>query len=272
MAEEEVVVEQDQEVAQEPGDDISDVVEGFEPEAEEPEDSEPEAKEEVKEPVKPAESPANSEIETLKKQVYDLNRALHKTRKEKSEVKEEDPLTPEQLKTLLQEHKDDPATLYNIMDYIGKQAAKKTSAESFDAQKALALKNSTEKHLFSKFPELADETSPASVKVNEVRKHFNLDDHPAGAYFAASAIIADNIETIQKQWYEAGKAEGLKEKSESARKKGVKDNSLLSAGKPAIQKSSGLQGTMKSTADQLGLSPSQKKIMEQLIAKKKVEA
>lgn len=269
MPDEEVVVAQDQvEVEQvqdpEPSEEesVEDVVEGFEQEAEEPE---PEVEEEPEKPTEPVESPLEGEIKELKQKVHDLNRALHKTRQEKPEQKEEESLTPEQLKTLLNEHKDDPDTLYNIMNYIGKQAAKEGSKEIFDTQKTLDIRNKTQTFLHTRYPELKDPESQASKRVQEFCSQYNLGDHPAGEYFAASAIIADNIESLQKQWFEKGKAAGLGEKAEKNRKQTVKDATLLPGGKPTVKKSSGLQGSLKTTASQMGLTASQAKIMAQLV-------
>lgn len=261
MADEEVVVDQGQEADQEP---IEEVVEGFD--GDEPAEETPVKKE--AEPKKPeeSESPLKGEVESMKRQIHDLNRALHEARSKKTEEGEQ--LTDEQLKVLLKEHKDDPETLYNLINYIGSQAAKKTSQETVDAQRVSALKTKSEELIYSKFPVLKDQGSPYYQQAEKVKSDFNLKDHPAGAYLSAAVIVMNEIDQVKKAEYERGKKDGLKGLSEEKRKQVVKDTTLTPTSLPSGKGSEGLSGSMKDTAKQMDLTPGQQKIYARLIAKR----
>jgi len=273
MPDEEVVVEQDQETVPTESDDteeIEDVVEGFEAEPEKDPEPEPEPEPDPEPEKVETESPLEGEMKDLKKKVHDLNKALHETRSKKEEKEE---LTPEQIKTLMVEHKDDPDTLYNIIDYMGKRAAKETTKEAVQETKNTELEEKSTKFVTDNYPELRDETSAESQRVASAVSIFGLENHPAAKFLATSAIVIENIPALKKQWFEEGKAAGLKDKTEKTRKQSIKDTSPLPATKPTSEtKSSGLGGTMKSTADQLGLTPSQRKIVSKLVPKKAMEA
>lgn len=265
MSEDEVVVDQDQESDQEP---VEEVVEGFEGEGEPdetpaPAEAESEPAEEKK--AESQDSEVKADVESLKRQIHDLNRALHNERQKKTE--DDEVLTPEQLKAFLKEHKDDPEALYNLTAYVARQAAKEQGNASQAAQKAQALKSQTESFIYQRFPELQDTTSPAFSKVNEIRNNLNLSDHPAGVYLAASTMLADNIENLKKHWYEEGKKEGLKGKTEINRKQSIEDTKLMPSSKSNEKPSDGITPGMKETIKQMGLSPEAAKIYAKLVRK-----
>lgn len=286
MSEEEVTGQESEGQTQEPETDVSDneelssIVEGFE----EPEESaqEPDGEPEGGKPSEEKKAADKGEvtdekeqkIQNLEKQLNQLGyayRQMQKQQQQKQEAPkqdEEEALTPDQLKSLMAEHKDDPATLYNIMEYIGKQSAKSASKETMNAQHVARLKQQVDGYVSQAFPELQDESSPARHKVNEIKNAFMLKDHPAGDYFAASAFIADNIETIKKQAYEQGRQDGVKGKAEGKRKENVADTAPVSSKKAPPKKSGNLSGAHAQTAKQMGLTPSQQKIYQTLVAKK----
>ena len=251
---------------------------GFEAETETPEQTDEPGGEEASESVPATEEAAaepseldgiKAELEAQKQKVFQLNQALHKTRKEKAAPKEEaEALTKEQLKTLMKEHADDPETLYNITEYIASQAAKKHSTEAIDAQRLSQLKTETEKVIYERFPQLNDDSSQDVQVVNATKERLHIGDHPASTYLAASVIVAEAMPKQLEDAYNRGRADGLKGLADKNRKKNVKETALTPPKKPASQKPSGLTGTMKQTAKQMGLTDAQAKLYASFVNKK----
>lgn len=230
----------------------------------------PEPKPEAKE--EPKDDEINSQLQSLKQQINDLNRALHHERqkaKERDKAKESDEpvLTDAQIKELIRTHGDDPDTLLQINRYIAEQAAKKASKESVDAQQLAQMKAKVDAHVSTAYPELYQEGSQARGYVEKIKGSLNLSSHPFGDYLAASAWVADNIEVIKKQEYERGKEEGLKGKVNETRKQNIKTSAPIPP-KPASKKVSvKIPDEVREVADRLEMTPDQMKIYAKLRGK-----
>ena len=258
---------------------VEDVVEGFEqnedeggtpaqaapaePGAESEEETAPQAK-------APEPDPVTERVKSLEAQLHDLNRALHHERQKAKEAKQpEAELTDEQLVNLMKEHGDDPATMLNIMKYAGQQAAKKAGKEQADVAQVSQLKHANDQYVAKKWPEIY--TNPAvKAGIDQYKSLMRLTDHPMADHLAASAWVADNLEAMQREWYDRGINDGLKGKVDKARK----DNIALKAPAPAAgrQKATAgpkLSGTANETFKQMGLSKGAAEIAARLIAKKK---
>lgn len=263
MPDDEVVVEQDQtETAQEP---VEEIVDGFEEEEVEKPAEEAES-EPAPEPKAEPQDEVKADVESLKRQIHDLNKALHNERQQKK-TDDEEVLSPEQLKAFLKEHKDDPEALYNLTAYVAKQAAKEQGNATVTAQRAQTLKSNTETFIYNRFPELKDEASPAYAEVSRIKNDLNLSDHPAGTYLAASAMLADKIDMLKNRWFEEGKQEGLKGKTESNRKKSLEDTKLMPSSKGTEKSTEEMTPGMKETIKQMGLTPGAAKIYAKLVRK-----
>ena len=221
------------------------------------------AKEEPK-----VESPEMVRLRELEKKLADVNKALHQERQKKKEEKTEESLTPEQIQQIIRDHGDDPATMYNVFDYMSKQAAKQATKETVDVQKTQQMRQAGEVFIQNKWPALMEPESDLRKRVDAVKTELNLADHPMADAIGASFLTALHIDDIKKHWYEAGKTEALKVKSEAARKDDVAAGGLMKSSSPFAGKKPAANSGADAVIAQLQLSPSAAKVYRSLIAKK----
>lgn len=253
--------EQEEEVA---------TVVGFGESEEKPEEKEtPTVQEEKKD-----ESGIEKEVLALRNQVANLNKALHQERQSKKGEKrtdEEETLTPDQLRQLMKEHKDDPDTMFNIMSYMMEQGSKKASREAIAKEEQSKKKALHDAYIAKRWPSMQDPNSELHQATMVAKKNLGIEDHPLSDYLAAASIICDQLDNIKNAEYERGKQDGLKGKVEDTRKKDVKESSLTPSGKTQTTGKSGtLKGTYADTAKQLNMTKSQKEIYAQLLKKKNI--
>jgi len=236
----------------------------------EPEEGLPE-----KEDPEPVVDEATEKITNLEKHVADLNRALHLERKAKKELKaqkEDKPetaISPDQLKKLFKEHADDTDTLFDLVNYMVEQGTVKGKEAAVDATELSRRKQVHDNFVYNAWPELAKDDSELRTQADTVKGTLGIEAHPMGDYLAMGAILVDQLPNIQKESYEKGKADALKEKANSQRKKTIKDNSLTSSGN-AIKPTDGSGGatpTQRETMDRLDMNPAQRKIYLRLMKK-----
>ena len=211
-----------------------------------------------------------SKIGELEGHIRNLNIALSQERSEKKELKaaDEEPLTESQLRQLYREHKDDPDTLFNIMQYQIKQGAKKAGEESVNAADMSRKRAAVDQYLGTYWPAMNDPTSKLRQTVDNAKRALNLEDHPIGDMAGLGLAVLDGLPTLQKTWYEQGKEDGLKDKSEEKRKESVKQSKAAPSGKKSGPKTSKqLTGQALETARQMGLSKNQMKIYSSFLGK-----
>jgi len=210
-------------------------------------------------------------VKELESHITDLNKALHEARqitKKHKEVAETPPLTKQQLQQMFKDHGDDPETMYNLVEYMTTQAAKKGTEDAVDATEISRRKAEHDKIVNSQWPDLSDSTSQLRTQANQVKDHLGIGDHPFGDYMAMGAIIVDQLPKITKEAYEKGKSEALKERTEEQRQKDVKQGKLTPTGKK-MAATIDLGDNFKTTAKQMGLTSAQQKIYARLIKKSK---
>lgn len=229
--------------------DLFEVPEG----SEEPED--PEEPKKAEEPDN--NSPSKEEIEALRKKIEelekgkkDLNIALHQSRQAKKEApKQENNLTPDQIKELLAEHKDDPEVLYNLVNYIASQSAQ----SQLSVKETEELKAKSEAFVKERWPDIKDPGSDLSKALNNTIASLHLESHPLKNYLGIGALIAEKLPEIQKIAYEQGVEDAMKGK---AKPKNLTPSSGAKGKKKAIS---------NDTVKQLKLTKSQREIYENLI-------
>lgn len=264
-----------EETAQTENDPIADVIVDGE---EEPSEESPTGGEEEEEEEENAEEEAEPEqpdekYAQLEAHIRDLNKALHIERQKAKQREQEkaEPLSDEQLRQLMREHIDDPDTLFNIVNYMAEQKAKSAGKEAIDANVLSAQKAQHDQIIATKWPDLMKDDTPLRQVADGVKQEFRIDNHPLGDLLAMGVVTLNALPKIEQDAYERGKQDGMKGKVEKTRKKGVKDTTLTPSGKSRKSNKFALDDHLVKTADQIGLTESQKKIYARLIAKNNME-
>ena len=193
-------------------------------------------------------------VTRLQEDKKNLNKALHEERQaKKAEKTDEVKLSDAEINKLLEEYKDDPQTLKNIIRYIAKEEAKGAKREAIDETEIATKKKEIDTYLQSDLPELNKEGSELRGVVDNIKKHLNIEDHPFGDLFAVGVHMAMNRKTLLQGAFDAGKKAALGDKGETARKDAIKGNELLKGGKK-VPGQGDLTAGHKDVAKRLGIS------------------
>jgi hypothetical protein len=226
---------------------------------------------EKKQAAAPVDDPIKVELDSLKRKVSDLNKALHEERKSKKEAAKADaeapPLTKAELQKLWKEYQDDPDTLFQISTYIAEQAAKGASKEAIDKSRISENKKETDAFLQKNYPDLYKEGSEMRVIVDNTKKEMGFDDHPYGDFVGTAVQLLLNAPTVMKNIYDKGRSDALSGKAEKTRKEIVKESGLTPKGKGKGAEISSLTDAQKDVASRLGLTGSKLKTFEKIISK-----
>ncbi len=238
---------QDEEVSvpeegQEKGDDgLNEVlIEGFDDEFQEEKAEEVKDEPKEKEPVKEEESETEKRLKSIEQEVSklrqdktNLQKALHEERQSKKgkETGSEEKLTDAQLTKLLEEYKDDPQTLKNIVRYIAKEEARGVKTEVLNETDIASKKKEVDTFLKEDLPDLGRDDSELKNVVNDIKRHFGLEEHPFGDLFAVGAHMVMNRKALLQSAFDAGKKAALGDKGETARREVIKGKELLKGGK-----------------------------------------
>ncbi len=200
-------------------------------------DKEKPEKKVAKKPEKPDDTWTPREKELLQKN-KDLNIALHNERqaKKKGDGKDEEVvLTDTQIVGLLEEYKDDPKTMNQIIKYQAQQAAKSAARETVDAADMAKKKKEADDYLLRTYPDLAVPDSELRTAVDKTKAGLGLENHPYGDLFGAAVTFFLAAPTALKNAYDKGiadaKAGVSKGEEEKARKELVKGSGLPMKGK-----------------------------------------
>ena len=228
-------------------------------------DEEPdEKKSEEKETVSTKDFEAlQSSLKSLEGDKRNLNKALHEARQKKA-VKEEAPLTDEQLLKILEDNEGDKQTILNVVKYQAEKAAKKVSGEvvtDADMKKKGKEANGILKNMY---PSLDDDSSEMRKVVDETKSYYGLGEHPLGDFFATGIQVLNALPDLITFAENRGKESALKGKADDKRKSNIKDNlSHKKGGKKTS--SAGLTESQTETAKQLGLSDAQLKTFKKIV-------
>lgn len=206
--------------------------------------------------------------------VQNLNIALSQERAKAKDAKaeEENPLTETQLRELYTTHKDDPDTMFNIMQYQIKRGAKEAGEETLNAAEVSRKQAVANQYISKNWGALNDPASPLRQQVDQMKQIADLGDHHMGDMAGLGLLILDKLPELHKRTFDLGKQEGLSGKAEGKRKAGVKQSTTAPSGKKASAKAtSGLSGNALQTAKQMGLSKGQMATYAKLIKGKKTD-
>ena len=206
-----------------------------------------------------------SERDDLLRKNKDLNKALHEARQKKG-GDEEASLTDDQIKGILEEYKDDPSTLINVIKYIAKSTAKGEADKSIDSVQIKHKQKVTEEFIHKTYPSLLEDGSQIRTTVDKMKDEYLLKDHPLGEYLATSVTIMGALPSILKSAYDKGIADFQAGKAEKSRQQLNKELDLTPKGKKGGEK---IESTpaIQDVASRLGLSsPKQIALLKKLTA------
>jgi hypothetical protein len=214
-----------------------------------------------------------TELEKQAAHIKNLNKALHEARQErKGKGKEADkegeaPLTKEQLRAIMKEHKDDPDVLLNVIEYAAQQAAKGAEKKAVDAVELSTKKKELDDYLSKNYPDLAEAESEGRVLIDKIKDQLTVGDHPYGDFLAVAVRTQLMLPSILQAAVEQGKKEAQGKNADDKRKDAIRGNALPKG------KGTGGAGSGKATlsaesadvAGRLGLSPKGKSIYAQML-------
>lgn len=213
-----------------------------------------------------------AEIEKLKADKLNLNKALHEERQLRKKTKTDDgeaeELTEAQLRELMKAHHDDPDALFNIVQYMSRQAAKKEKKAAISETEISARRKELESLVSQRHPDFLDSESELRKQSDKLRGQLNLDDHPYGDFLALGANTYLALPEIMKAVYAKGKEDAVKEAAEANREKGVAGAKLTPKGGGNTSGNAKMPKDIGAVAKQLGMSASQAKIYQRLVGNK----
>lgn len=214
-----------------------------------------------------------AEIEKLKSDKINLNKALHEERQQKKKAKTDDSgegeeLTEAQLRDLMKEHHDDPEALFNIVQYMSRQAAKREKTAAINESEISAKRKGLENLVSQRHPDFLDPESELRKQSDKVRGELNLEDHPYGDFLALGANTYLHLPEIMKEVYARGKEDALKQVEEANREKRIEGSKLTPAGSSKPSGGARLPKDVGTVAKQLGMTASQAKIYQRLVGNK----
>lgn len=206
-----------------------------------------------------------AENERLKADKNGLKKALHEERQEKKGKKSDGndgdtpTLSDAQLKALLEEHRDDPDVLMNIIKYKVEQVAKGMKKDAMSEVDMQQKKAQVDQFMKTRYPDYDDEDSDVRRGLAPVKKALGLDDHPFGDYFAAGVQVLNSLPDIVKHWFEEGKKAAVGDTANEKRKEQIKDGQLSPSGKKTDDDkyAQGLTASQLDTAKRLGFKTKQ---------------
>lgn len=217
---------------------------------------------EPKPPEKPQEDTEKAELLRKNKE---LNRALHEERQKRKE-KDEVALTDDQIMGLLNEYKNDPRTLLNVIKYQAQQAARGETKKAVEDEGTKAKKAEADAYLAKTFPDLDKDGSELRTAVNKTKEYIGVADHPMGDLIGTAVEYLRAGPVLMRQAYEKGVADAKAGKAEEARKGEIKETLLTPKGSPPNKKEVSTP-EVADVAKRLGLtSPRQLALLKKLRA------
>jgi hypothetical protein len=243
------------------------------------------AKLEEEKPAKPDEIESRmAELEKSYKSasdhIKDLQKALHQTRQENKQLKdgkgakaEDEFLTDEQVKAILEEHGNDWNTVLRVINHQATKAATKARGEVVNEVETKKVQARLNEFLQAEWPDVVKEDSEIRPHLDKTKEELGIEANPYADFLAAGAHFLTNwrkmADTIVKQTEERVRKETLGEKAEGARKVVVQKTSL--AGKGGADKTKAapaVPANVDAIAKQMGMTPRQRQIYTQLVGKR----
>lgn len=244
-----------------------------------------EEKDPEKEEVDPKYAEMEAQIEKLKKDNSEMGYNLRQLSKEKKKEEKKEPVfTKNQLLGLFNDHKDDPDMLFQVVSTMVDQGVKDASKVVEETVELREKKSTARKYIQDFYPTAWEENSDLNAGIQDAVKWANLDDHPMAEELAMGVVVLQSLPTMIKEIQEKAvqeaeaklseqNKENLKEKSEAARKKGIKDSqpakTETKTGASDKKESVSLNESQAEVAKRLNMGPAQMKKYAAMMAASK---
>ncbi|MFA5651211.1 MAG: hypothetical protein WC914_08750, partial [Proteiniphilum sp.] len=172
-------------------------------------------------------------IGDLQKEINRLGYALRTASKKPDKENTDEPkFSRAQLQSIMAEHKDDPAVMFQVFEELAKDAAK---GAEVSATKAIDIKNkkSQMESYLGTIKGLDDDASPVSQRINKHLGELYLEDHPFGKWLAVAADTLMNFKNIEEAIKEQTRKEILGKAADDKRKSTIKNNAPAKPGSPS---------------------------------------
>lgn len=190
--------------------------------------------------------------------ISDLNKALYGYRQEikklkSGEGKEDEPsFTDAQITKILDEHKDDPAVLLQVVKQVAKQQTAGVKEDAISAQEVAQTQTQVNGFLHQNWPKLQDESSAEFGQLQQAKGFMKLDDHPYGDFLSMGALMLQKMPEMIEDAKKEARETALKDRTEVARKDKIKKTKLSGKGKKAASQVT-ITDDIKATAKAIGI-------------------
>jgi hypothetical protein len=221
----------------------------------------------------------SQQIESLAKQVADLekmqenNQAFITTlKKENAEFRKNQKKDPEgeasfsdaQLKQIMEEHRDDPGVQIQVLKQLVNQELKGMKQDTLNEAEIGQTKKEIEDQLYQTYPDLKNDGSDMRKSVDEAKGKLHLNDHPFSDFLGVGALLLTQFPQLIEDAKKQGAEEALKGKTEDNRKERIKNTGLANRGNKKGSQVD-LSAQHNETAKQLGMNKQQKHIYKQML-------
>lgn len=176
-------------------------------------------------------------------------------------------LTQADLEQIVEENADDPKAMLRAVNYMIKDSEEKSAKTSKEIAQEAQRKATHDTFVFQKWPDLGKAGSQLRQQVDSLKPQLGLEGNIMGDFFVMTSLIFDQLPTIQKESYEKGKREALKETTanlDKTRKKIVPATQLTPSGSK-VSKEKVIKETRSEVANLLGFSKRANKIYNNLM-------
>jgi len=184
----------------------------------------------------PKEEELLSQIERLRGDKTNLQKALHEERQGKKAAKEavETPLTDADLVKIMEEHKDDPAVILNTLNYKMNILLKKGTAQAVNEVEIKGKADELGQELRRRYgTDIDDESSPIRQQIERAKEYFDLKDHHYGEGLSAAMVVFTALPQIKEHFYQQGVKDQMEGKVEKERIEHLKKSGGIVPKKPA---------------------------------------
>jgi len=217
------------------------------------------------------------QLDTLKTDKINLNKALHEQRQKlkglkQSKAEEDEPLTDAQIEQIYEENKDDPKVLLRIIKHQAEQAAKKASGKAIVDSDTKSKVKEADNLLLTMYPKLSEEGSEIRTATDEIKSFYGIDENPFGDFFAMGVQVLNALPGIISSAEQRGEEKALNSKTitikaDEKRKADIKTTQSSRPSKTVVT-TAGMSKTEIETAKQMNLSPGALRTYQKLVGKK----
>lgn len=203
----------------------------------------------------------DDEVRGLRDELKKMNRAFYNLRQEQKAAKDKKPegseteFTDAQLLRIMEEHKEDPAVMLQVIRQAQKQELKKHGKALADDMESKTLREHNSAWIRNNAPDVMEDGSDNHQAVTQAIERLKIGEHPLAEFIAVNVLRASNIRAIVDAKVKEEKEKWLAESGEKARVAAVKSGSPAKS-KPSTTAGAKDDASFRSQGAALGLTGS----------------